>query len=82
MLSAMLPCVSHLLWRGARSGPLLVLLAVAGSSILLAQSPPATAPAGHIAGIDRAVDAAIAAGQTPGAVVLVGRGARLLHFQA
>ena len=56
------------------------LLAAAVSSVL-AQAP-AVPSAARIPGIDQAVEAAIAAGQTPGAVVLVGQGPRVLHFQA
>jgi uncharacterized protein YbbC (DUF1343 family) len=58
---------------------LAALVAAAGSS-LGGQSPPLDTP--RLAGIDRVVGAAIAAGQTPGAVVLVGRGERILHLQA
>ncbi|MCC7181059.1 MAG: DUF1343 domain-containing protein [Acidobacteria bacterium] len=40
------------------------------------------AASSRIAGIDSVVEAAIAAGQAPGAVVLVGRGDQVLHLQA
>ena len=53
-----------------------------GCSSVLAQSGPAPARRARLPGIDRVVEAAIAAGQTPGAVVLVGRGAEILHFEA
>jgi uncharacterized protein YbbC (DUF1343 family)/CubicO group peptidase (beta-lactamase class C family) len=50
-----------------------------GSSV--SSQPPATALAG-LPGIDRVVELAITAGQTPGAVVLVGRGDQILHQRA
>jgi uncharacterized protein YbbC (DUF1343 family)/CubicO group peptidase (beta-lactamase class C family) len=62
---------------------LLLAMALATTSSVLAQPPvPAVPGTARLPGIDRAVEAAIAAGQTPGAVVLVGRGPRILHFQA
>ena len=51
------------------------------SSVLAQSGPPATVPS-RLPGIDRVVEAAIASGQTPGAVVLVGRGTETLHFAA
>ena len=59
----------------------MALLAAGPNSSLTAQNPASPSPP-RIPGIDRAVEAAIAAGQTPGAVVLVGRGSRVLHYQA
>ncbi len=63
----------------------LVLLVAALSATLLAR--PAAQPGLpsaplRIAGIDRVVDEALAAGRTPGAVVLVGQGDRVLHAAA
>ena len=66
----------------AFSGAILIALGALPFSSVLAQSGPATASRARLSGIDRAVEAAIAAGQTPGAVVLVGRGAEILHFEA
>jgi uncharacterized protein YbbC (DUF1343 family)/CubicO group peptidase (beta-lactamase class C family) len=86
MLSAMLAGVSGRLRSGARLPGLSALLVgmaiVSGSSIGGQSSSPSPQPAARIGDIDRVVEAAIAAGQTPGAVVLVGRGDRVLHFQA
>lgn len=48
----------------------------------MAQSGPNPAVRPRLAAIDRVVEDAMAAGQTPGAVVLVGRGAEVLHFEA
>jgi len=67
-------------WSGILAG-IAGLLAAASPSIFAQNSRPPAADA-RIPGIDAAVDAAIKAGQTPGAVVLVGQGDRLLHFQA
>ena len=65
----------------ALRGALLGLLGVLAVSSVLAhtQTPARSA---RLDGVDRVVEGAIAAGQTPGAVVLVGRGAELLHFEA
>ena len=68
---------------GTSRALLLATLAVAlaaSASSLGAQTPPGATP--RLPGIDRVVEAAVAAGQTPGAVVLVGRGDRILHLQA
>ena len=54
--------------------------ALATSSVQGQPASPDRQP--RLPGIDRAVEAAITAGQTPGAVVLVGRGSRVLHVQA
>ena len=70
-------------FRGTSRALLLAVLAVV--LVVSASSLGArTQPAGEarLPGIDRIVEAAIAAGQTPGAVVLVGRGDRILHLQA
>ncbi len=56
-----------------------VVLATSASSFGGQATPVGKA---RLAGIDRVVESAIAAGQTPGAVVLVGRGDRILHLQA
>ena len=51
----------------------------------LAQEPPsapAQAPPGRLAAIDAVMEAAVAAGQPPGAVVLVGRGDQIVHLAA
>ena len=65
--------------RGAWMPAALLSGLVAAASSVLAQAPaaPPTLPA-----LDRAVSAAIAAAQTPGAVVLVGQGPQTLHLQA
>lgn len=68
--------------RGTGLAVILGVLAAFSSSSVPAQSTPPPAREARLPGIDRVVEAAIAAGQTPGAVVLVGRGARVLHFQA
>ncbi len=68
---------------GTSRALLVAMLAVAvaaSASSLGAQAPPVGAA--RLPGIDAVVEAAIAAGQTPGAVVLVGRGDRILHLQA
>ena len=68
---------------GTSRALLVAMLAVAvaaSASSLGAQTPPAGAA--RLPGIDAVVEAAIAAGQTPGAVVLVGRGDRILHLRA
>ena len=64
----------------ARSLALIAVVLTAAASSLEAQPRPDGAA--RLPGIDRVVEAAIAAGQTPGAVVLVGRGDRILHLQA
>ncbi|MCC7240321.1 MAG: DUF1343 domain-containing protein [Acidobacteria bacterium] len=54
-----------------------------GPATRAAQAPtPAIVSEPRLPGIDRVVEAAIAAGQTPGAVALVGRGDRIVHLQA
>jgi len=65
----------------ALRGALLVSLGVLAVSSVLAhtQTPARSA---RLDGVDRVVEGAIAAGQTPGAVVLVGRGVEVLHFEA
>ena len=63
--------------RGALLGSLGVL---AASSVLAHTQTPARSA--RLDGVDRVVEGTIAAGQTPGAVVLVGRGAEVLHFEA
>jgi uncharacterized protein YbbC (DUF1343 family)/CubicO group peptidase (beta-lactamase class C family) len=57
---------------------ILVVVLIAAASSLVAQ----TGPAARLPAIDRVVESAIADGQTPGAVVLVGRGDRIRHLQA
>ncbi|MDH4065696.1 MAG: beta-lactamase family protein, partial [Acidobacteriota bacterium] len=65
---------------------LLAVLAATASTgagrIPQAPSAPALSTAARLPGLDRVVESAIAAGQTPGAVVLVGQGDRILHLQA
>jgi CubicO group peptidase (beta-lactamase class C family) len=57
---------------------ILVVVLIAAASSLVAQ----TGPAARLPAVDRVVESAIADGQTPGAVVLVGRGDRIRHLQA
>jgi uncharacterized protein YbbC (DUF1343 family)/CubicO group peptidase (beta-lactamase class C family) len=79
MLTAMSPV------RPTRCIRLLAMAAismVAATSTGAAQDRPSSAPPARLPGIDTVVEAAMAAGQTPGAVVLVGRGDRVLHRQA
>src|SRR5918993_1068903 len=59
----------------------LVALVLAAASSAPGQPRPPTSPAG-LPAIDRVVESAIAAGQTPGAVVLVGQGDQILHLRA
>jgi uncharacterized protein YbbC (DUF1343 family)/CubicO group peptidase (beta-lactamase class C family) len=56
-------------------------MAVLAVSSVWAQ-PDASRGQARLPGIDRAAEAAIAAGQTPGVVVLVGRGRDILHSHA
>lgn len=71
--------------RPSRSLPL-ALAAVVGlvpTSTASAQARGAAVPSPvGISGIDSAVEAAVAAGQLPGAVILVGRGEHVLHLRA
>ena len=67
-------------WLGVLAG--IAGLLAAASPAIFAQNSRAPAADARIPGIDAAVDAAIKASQTPGAVVLVGQGDRVLHFQA
>jgi CubicO group peptidase (beta-lactamase class C family) len=83
MLSAMSAPLLAGTWSRSRAG----FGAALGAVVLLAVSSvgaqPGTASSpGRLPDIDRVVEAAIAAGQTPGAVVLVGRGSDILHFEA
>ena len=55
---------------------------VAATSASATQDRPSSEPPARLSGIDAVVEAAMAAGQTPGAVVLVGRRDRVLHLQA
>jgi uncharacterized protein YbbC (DUF1343 family)/CubicO group peptidase (beta-lactamase class C family) len=63
-------------------GVVLGTLSVLTVSSVLAQSGPAAPVPSRLPGIDQVVDAAIASGQTPGAVVLIGRGTQILHLAA
>ena len=65
---------------GPFSSPCWRSLVAASASSLGAQRP--SSGEARLPGIDAVVEAAIAAGQTPGAVVLVGRGDRMLSPQA